>query len=140
MVAMQDNSAAARRWRERWGYVGRGGVIVLFGGEVQSWVDALRNSDHWKPGCIAIDEEGKSWTTIAGNEQSDALIWLPEGQLTENSLPKIQTLDVGPTHRGFIDLAKRRPGTGMSFAVAPIKKSSGLSSLADRLFKRIGLS
>jgi hypothetical protein len=33
----------ARRWREENGYCGRGGVIVLFKGNVQSWVDALRN-------------------------------------------------------------------------------------------------
>src|SRR4051794_24407631 len=29
---------AARRWRETWGYIGRGGVVVVLDGEVQSWV------------------------------------------------------------------------------------------------------
>jgi hypothetical protein len=52
-------------------------VIVLFNGEVQSWVDELRNPEHWQPGCVAIDEQGRSWTTIAGNERDGALMWLP---------------------------------------------------------------
>lgn len=67
-------SDVTRRWREQWGYIGRGGVVVLFDGEVQSWVNELRNPEHWQPGCIAVDEDGKSWTTMAGNEQNGALI------------------------------------------------------------------
>lgn len=77
MTTMIDNMAAARRWREQWGYIGRGGVVVLLDGEVQSWVNQLRNPEHWKPGCIAVDEEGKSWTTIAGDQRDGALMWLP---------------------------------------------------------------
>jgi hypothetical protein len=56
----------ARRWREENGYCGRRRVIVLFERNVQSWVDALRNPEHWQPGCITIDETGQSWTAIAG--------------------------------------------------------------------------
>jgi hypothetical protein len=57
---MIDNMAAARRRREQWGYIGRGGVIMLFDGEVQCWVSQLRKPEHWQPGRIAVDEEGKS--------------------------------------------------------------------------------
>lgn len=57
---MTNNMAVVRRWGEQWGYIGRGGVIVLFDGEVQSWVNQLRNPEHWQLGCIAFDEEGKS--------------------------------------------------------------------------------
>lgn len=67
----------ARSWREQNGYVGRGGVIVLFDGKVQSWVNELRNPEHWQPGCVAIDEQDRSWTTIAGNQRDGALMWLP---------------------------------------------------------------
>ena len=66
-----------KRWREQWGNVGRGGVVVLFEGKAQGWVDELRNAEHWQPGCVAIDEQGGSWTTIAGNERDGALMWLP---------------------------------------------------------------
>ena len=72
-----DDQVAALRWRQKWGYVGRGGIVVLKDGEVQSWVNELRNAEHWQPGCIAIDEDGKGWTAIAGNDQGGALLWLP---------------------------------------------------------------
>jgi hypothetical protein len=67
-------SDVAHRWREEHGYVGRSGVIVRFDGEVQSWVDTLRNADHWQPGCIAVDAQGRTWTAIAGNQGDGALM------------------------------------------------------------------
>lgn len=78
MTTTADNLAAARRWREQWGYVGRGGAMVLIDGEVQSWVNQLRNPDHRRPGCVAIDESGKSWTAIAGNGQDGTLMSVPD--------------------------------------------------------------
>ena len=36
----------ASTWREEKGYVGRGGVIVIYNDEVQSWVNVLRNPEH----------------------------------------------------------------------------------------------
>jgi hypothetical protein len=54
---------------------------VLFDGEVQGWVNTLRNPDHWQPGCIAVDEDGRTWTTIAGNERDGALTWLANDEL-----------------------------------------------------------
>jgi len=68
---------SARQWRERYGYVGRGGVVVLLNGEVQSWVSELRNPEHWQPGCVAADESGHTWTAIAGDEQKGASMWMP---------------------------------------------------------------
>lgn len=70
----------ARRYRESENLVGKGGVIVLFRGEVQGWVNELRNPEHWQPGCVAVDEQGRTWTTIAGNEYDGALMWLPNDQ------------------------------------------------------------
>ncbi len=40
----------ARRYRERDALVGKGGVVVFFEGEVQGWVNQLRNPEHWRPG------------------------------------------------------------------------------------------
>lgn len=54
----------AKQWRERNGYVGRGGVVVVFQGKVQGWADMLRYPNHWCPGCVAVDEEGRSWTSF----------------------------------------------------------------------------
>jgi hypothetical protein len=70
-------TALATEWRNNHGYTGKGGVIVVFNDEVQGWVNALRNPEHWVAGCMAIDEEGGVWQTIAGNNYDGALIWLP---------------------------------------------------------------
>lgn len=71
----------ARRYRENESLVGKGGVVVIFRGEVQGWVNELRNPEHWQPGCVAVDEQGRTWTTIAGNERDGALMWLPNDPL-----------------------------------------------------------
>jgi hypothetical protein len=71
----------ALQWRKETGRVGRGGVVVLFNGKVQGWVNTLRNPDHWQPGCIAVDEDGRTWTTIAGNDRDGALMWLANDDL-----------------------------------------------------------
>lgn len=71
----------ANRWRKVNGYAGRGGVVVVFNGEVQSWVNQLRNPEHWQPGCIAVVEQGHPWTAIVGNERDGALMWLANHEL-----------------------------------------------------------
>lgn len=58
--------------------VGKGGVVVLFQAVVQGW---LRDPEHWQPGCIAVDEQGRTWTTIAGSERDGALMWLANHEL-----------------------------------------------------------
>lgn len=79
-IKPEDTQAAidqARRWRVENGYAGRGGVVVLFDGQVQGWVDRLRDPGHWRPGCIAIDEVGHCWHSQGGNVQDGAAIWAP---------------------------------------------------------------
>ena len=71
----------ARRYREQEALAGKGGVVVFFQGEVQGWVNQLRNPEHWQPGCIAVDEQGQMWTTIAGSERDGALMWLANHEL-----------------------------------------------------------
>ena len=78
-----DPVSLARRWRERYGYVGRGGVVIVFNGVADGWVYKLRNAHHQRPGCIAVDEEGKTWTSIGGTEQGGALMWLPKDEIAE---------------------------------------------------------
>lgn len=74
MNASHDN-LIANHWRNQRGYTGRGGVVVLFFGEVQGWCNQLRNPEHWQPGCIAIDEQGNHWTAIGGNARDGAVEW-----------------------------------------------------------------
>lgn len=71
------NVVSALCWRKEYGYVGRGGVIVVFEGKGQSWVNELRNPEHWQPGCVAVDESGNTWTAIGGDEQDGSATWMP---------------------------------------------------------------
>ena len=76
---MPSDVKLAAAWRQERGYIGRGGVVVVYRGEVQGWVNELRDPAHWVAGCIAVDEAGCRWQTIAGNEAAGALMWLPLG-------------------------------------------------------------
>jgi len=67
----------AERWREQHGYSGRGGVVVINDGVADAWVNELRNASRWNPGCIAVSEDGKSWTAVGGDKHNGALMWLP---------------------------------------------------------------
>ncbi|HJW24577.1 MAG TPA: hypothetical protein VJ576_06735 [Rhodocyclaceae bacterium] len=67
----------AKAWRKAHGYSDRGGVIVVFDGIVQGWVNELRDPGHWQPGAIAVDASGKSWTAVGGDAQSGAIAWEP---------------------------------------------------------------
>lgn len=69
------DTQSANRWRNQNGYTGRGGVVVLFGGEVQGWCNQLRNPEHWQPGCVAVDECGNRWIAVGGNSKDGATCW-----------------------------------------------------------------
>jgi hypothetical protein len=70
-----DTLKITSEWRNDNGYKGRGGVIVLFDGEVQGWCNQLRDPDHWRPGCIAVDETGQHWEAVGGNATLGAYNW-----------------------------------------------------------------
>lgn len=65
----------ARHWRQMNGYQGLGGVIVLYQGDVQSWVEALPDPAHWAPGCLAVDENGALWQACGGSQRHGAAKW-----------------------------------------------------------------
>jgi len=69
---------AALDWRKQHGFSNQGGVIVFFDGEVQGWVNELRNPEHWQPGCIAVNEAGDTWVTVGGDERNGARMWKAE--------------------------------------------------------------
>ena len=78
---IEDEIETARQWREERGYCDRGGVVVVWNGDVQGWVNVLGNPEHWQPGCVAVDEHGKSWTVTAGNVEGGTLSWLANESL-----------------------------------------------------------
>ncbi|MBM5581028.1 hypothetical protein [Burkholderia pseudomallei] len=67
----------ARRWLDEHGYVERGGVVVMFDGSVQSWGNELRDPEHWQTGCVAVDEQGRTWAALSGDDRNGARTWVP---------------------------------------------------------------
>ncbi|KGS89663.1 hypothetical protein X942_6496 [Burkholderia pseudomallei MSHR5596] len=49
----------------------------MFDGSVQSWVNELRDPEHWQPGCVAVDEQGRTWTALSGDDRNGARTWVP---------------------------------------------------------------
>ncbi len=72
----QSINAIAREYRREWGKSKAGGFVVFFGREPQGWIDQLRNPEHWRPGCVAIDDEGKRWIAMGGNNYDGASEWV----------------------------------------------------------------
>lgn len=66
----------AQQWREREGYRGRGGVVVVFDGRAAGWMNELRDPQNWEPGCIGVDESGQTWTAVGGDPQNGAKTWV----------------------------------------------------------------
>lgn len=52
-----------------------GGVFVFLNSECQGWMNELRDPHKWIPGCIAVDESGRMWESIGGNDQDGAETW-----------------------------------------------------------------
>lgn len=54
-----------------------GGVVVFFDGELNGWMNQLRDPQTWRPGCIALDEQGNQWKSVGGNDYDGAREWVP---------------------------------------------------------------
>jgi hypothetical protein len=76
----------AAQFRERVGKVGAGGVVVLFDGVCCSWVNCLRNPEHWRIGALAVAEDGRKWKAVGrvrANGDDAASVWselMPESR------------------------------------------------------------
>ncbi|PHS48676.1 MAG: hypothetical protein COB05_05400 [Marinobacter sp.] len=52
-----------------------GGYTVICNSGVAGWTSTLDNPRGWMPGCIAIDETGKKWRSVGGNDYDGAGQW-----------------------------------------------------------------
>ena len=50
--------------------------MVVFDGRAASWMNELRDPQHWEPGCIGMDEAGNTSAT-GGDPQNGATRWMP---------------------------------------------------------------
>lgn len=71
-----DIKKKAEQYRQKYGLLAKGGVVVFFNGEVNGWVDRLRDPQHWQAGALAIDEDGHQFVAIGGDYQSGARAWV----------------------------------------------------------------
>ena len=58
----------------------KGGVVVIYDGEVTAWMSELRDPHKYVDGCIAIDESGREWIARGGDYQNGAEHWEPVTQ------------------------------------------------------------
>lgn len=72
-----EAQSLAATWRETMGYIGKGGVVVVFDGVANGWMNELRDPQNWQPGCIAADEAGNVWIAQGGNDYDGAERWEP---------------------------------------------------------------
>ncbi len=68
--------AIATSWRQQFsGGQYAGGVVVIYQGEVQGWLNELRTPQSWAPGCIAVDAQCNQWQAVGGNAYDGAAGW-----------------------------------------------------------------
>ncbi|TPG87736.1 hypothetical protein EAH72_34285 [Pseudomonas caspiana] len=74
-----DQFAAAgcqvHRWRLR-NQERRGGVVLVWQGEVYGWKNSLRDASHERPGVYALDEDGHVFIAEGGNDSDGAKCWV----------------------------------------------------------------
>ncbi len=55
----------------------KGGVVVIHKKHVTGWMNQLRDPQNWKPGCYAVNEDGRIWMTVGGSPDDGATSWEP---------------------------------------------------------------
>lgn len=73
--AEQYRKELAQRYHEQPQRYLETGVVVLYRGEPQSWVNRLRDPQSWCPGCIAIAADGTCYRAIGGDDYNGATGW-----------------------------------------------------------------
>lgn len=53
----------------------KGGIVLVFRGEACGWKDRLRNPEGERPGTYAIDDAGRAWEAIGGDDYHGAVTW-----------------------------------------------------------------
>lgn len=64
-VPARRPAVEAERWRERHGYTGRGGVVVINDGVADAWVNELRNASTGSPAASRLARTAKAGQQLA---------------------------------------------------------------------------
>lgn len=54
----------------------RGGVVLVWQGEVYGWKNQLRDASHERPGAYAVDEAGNVFIAEGGDDRHGAKGWV----------------------------------------------------------------
>lgn len=54
----------------------RGGVVLVWQGEVYGWKNCLRDAVHERPGAYAVDDAGHVFIAEGGGDQNGAKCWV----------------------------------------------------------------
>ncbi|MHC8347730.1 antirestriction protein ArdR [Pseudomonas sp. RT6P73] len=54
----------------------RGGVVLVWDGQVYGWKNCLRDAIHERPGAYAVDEDGHVFVAEGGDEYNGAKCWV----------------------------------------------------------------
>lgn len=76
MIAMDhnlDERGLVREYLAERGY--SGGHVIFYLGEICGWRKELSEAGGWRPGCIAVDEQGNRWGAMGGNDYDGAERW-----------------------------------------------------------------
>lgn len=73
VICEMDEKALVREYLAEQGLTGGYGILYL--GELCGWRADLREADGWRPGCIAVDEDGNRWGAMGGNDDDGAERW-----------------------------------------------------------------
>lgn len=67
--------AAVGQWRAR-NQERRGGVVLVWEGQVYGWKNCLRDAVHERPGAYAVDEAGHVFVAEGGDDDNGAKCWV----------------------------------------------------------------
>jgi hypothetical protein len=76
-MAHLANVVEALHWRREHGYVGHGGMVIFYNRVDRGWVDDLRDSAHWQPGSLAVNEAGDTWIAVLMKNDGGVSTWKP---------------------------------------------------------------
>ena len=67
--------ATAAQWRARHEEC-RGGIVMIWEGDAYAWKNEVRDPQCERPGVYAVDEEGKIYIAVGGDDHNGAERWV----------------------------------------------------------------
>ena len=69
------NADLATQWRFKTKHIGKGGVVIIYDGQIAGWTSTLREPEKWEPGVIAVTEQGEQYLAEGGSSYNGAKKW-----------------------------------------------------------------